>query len=248
MNTTVLEISKILSHSRRNQENYKSLRANIEFAGDSPRTILVTSSIPGEGKSFVSCNLANEIAKNGNKVLLLDCDLRKSQHAKNLGVNAKEMSGLTEILKGKESINNCMFSTDVKGLYMIFAGSHPSNPSELLNSERFVKVLDNCKNVFDYIILDSPPIASVIDSAVICKYCDGVVFVIGSDMVSCRIAQRAVKQLQRAGGRVLGCTLNKIRMSNRALYGTYGTNKYYYGSYSGEYVSDSDSDNDGEEE
>lgn len=239
MKPEVLKISSLINPTRENMENYKSLRANISFATDSPKVILLTSSIPGEGKSTVSLNLASQFAKSGEKVLYIDCDLRKSQYAKKLSLSGANRKGLTEVLQGTESASDQIWNTDVKNLYCMLSGYVPENPSELLNTQKFSRLLTACRKMFAYIIIDAPPVGSVIDAAVICKHCDGVVFVIASDMVSRRIAERAVQQLERAGGNVLGCVLNKIKYSNRALYGTYGTNKYYYGNYH-EYYSDGD--------
>lgn len=239
MKPEALKISSLINPTRENGENYKSLRANISFAADSPKVILLTSSIPGEGKSAVSLNLASQFAKAGEKVLYIDCDLRKSQYAKKLKLTGDDRKGLADVLKGAESASDQIWTTDVKNLYCILSGSVPENPSELLNSSKFRSFMRACRKTFSYIIVDAPPIGSVIDAAVICKQCDGVLFVIASDMVSRRIAQRAVQQMERAGGNVLGCVLNKIKYSNRALYGTYGTNKYYSGNYH-EYYSDGD--------
>lgn len=231
MKSEVLKISGLLNSTRENKENFKSLRANISFATESPKVILITSSIPGEGKSTVSLNIARQFAEAGEKVLYIDCDLRKSQYAKTLKLTGERKKGLTEVLKGTDSASNQIWNTDVKNLYCILSGSVPENPSELLNTNVFKSFISVCRKTFSYVIIDAPPIGSVIDAAVICKYCDGVLFVVASDTVSCRIAQRAVLQLQRAGANVLGCVLNKIKYNNRALYGTYGTNKYYYDSY-----------------
>lgn len=237
MNTEKLMVSRQRLSSRRNHENYKSLRANIDFAAESPKVILITSSVPGEGKSSVSLNLAYEIAQNNSKVLLLDCDLRKSRYVERFEVHSGEPVGLADVLRGKCSLEECTHPTDCDNLNIIIAGLFPRNPAEILNSRQFLQCMDKLRREYDYIIMDTPPIAQVIDAALICKYCDGVVFVIGSDMVSCRVIQKSIRQLERAGGKMIGCVLNKIRNSNRAIYGTYGTSKYYYGTYGDYYTS-----------
>lgn len=227
-----IEIKKYMSSSSRLKENYKSLRANIDFCKDSPKVILVTSSIPGEGKSTVSLQLSREIALSGKSVLMLDADMRKSKWPELFGISRIDKKGVSDFLAGKMAFSDVVWETEEPNLYFILSGSTPPNPAELLGSEAFRNLLDACRHAFDYVIIDAPPLASVIDAAVICSQCDGVLFVIASDMVSCRIVRRALQQIERAGGSVLGAVLNKIKFSNRALYGTYGTNKYYYSSYS----------------
>ena len=227
-----IDIRKYVSISARLKENYKSLRANIDFCGNAPRVILVTSSIPGEGKSTVSLQLAHEIALSGKSVLMLDADMRKSKWSELFGVSRTDKKGVSDFLAGKIDFSDALWETREPNLYFMLAGSTPPNPTELLGSEMFHTLLEACRQTFDYVIIDAPPLANVIDAAVICAQCDGVLFVIASDMVSCRIARRALQQIERAGGTILGAVLNKIKFSNRALYGTYGTGKYYYSSYS----------------
>lgn len=227
-----LNVDKEITSSRRNTENYKSLRANIDFCSSAPKVIMVTSSIPGEGKSTVSLHLANEIANSGKKTLLLDCDLRKSHLADDFQVSEKDRAGVSDVLVKRISTNDALFATNNPHLYVILNGTIPPNPTELLERKQMGLLIDLLRKVFDYIIVDAPPMASVIDAAIISKWCDGILFVVASDVVSYRIVQRATGQLERAGGNILGMVLNKIKFSNRALYGTYGANKYYYGTYS----------------
>lgn len=235
MGQEILNIKQYVVSSDRNLENYKSLRVNIEFCSNSPKAILVTSSIPGEGKSTVTLKLAKEIAQSGKSVLLLDVDLRNSRFAELFGISKNERKGVSDFLAQKVTFKDVMKKTDIPNLYIVLSGTMPPNPAELLGSAKFEAFLNVCRDSFDYVIIDSPPLASVIDAAVICRQCDGVIFVIASDMVSCRIIKRALQQIERAGGILLGAVLNKVKFSNRALYGTYGTNKYYYSSYSNYY-------------
>ncbi len=226
-----INIKKYINISARLKENYKSLRVNIDFCQNTPKVILITSSIPGEGKSTVSLQLSDEIAKSGKRVLMLDADMRKSKWSELFGLSKQEQRGVSDFLVGKVSLLEALWQTEEPNLYLMLAGTVPPNPSELLEKEAFKKLLDACRNAFDYVIIDAPPLAGIIDAAVICSKCDGVLFVIASDMVSCRIAKRALQQIERAGGTVLGAVLNKVKFSNRALYGTYGTSKHYYSNY-----------------
>lgn len=235
MNKTKLQISGITLKSRRNDENIKSIKANIEFAENSPKTIMVTSSIPSEGKSSVSVSLAKTFAVEGKKVLLVDADIRKSKFAENLNIARKDNIGLTQVLRKEIEAKDAILETDIENLFVLLSGNFTSNPTKLLNNGLFGISLNQYKDEYDYIIIDTAPIGSVIDTALICKYSDGVVFVIGSNMVNKKIVQNSVIQLERAGANIIGCVLNKLRLSNRGLYGTYGTNKYYYSSYNDYY-------------
>lgn len=235
MNKTKLQISGITLKSRRNDENIKSIKANIEFAENSPKTIMVTSSIPSEGKSSVSVSLAKTFAVEGKKVLLVDADIRKSKFAENLNVARKDNIGLTQVLRKEIEAKDAILETDIENLFVLLSGNFTSNPTKLLNNGQFRIIINQYKDEYDYIIIDTAPIGSVIDTALICKYSDGVVFVIGSNMVNKKIVQNSVIQLERAGANIIGCVLNKLRLSNRGLYGTYGTNKYYYSSYNDYY-------------
>lgn len=230
-----IKVKPNITTSRRNEENYKSLIANIEFSDETAKTIMITSTVPGEGKSTVSLHLASGYAKSGSKVLLVDCDLRKSHYGEDFRIPRRLRSGVAEILTGKKEFENEIFRTDIPGLDFLYAGRFTHNPIELFQSKRFDRLLESCVDAYDYIIVDVPPIASVIDAAVISKKVDGVVYVIASDEISCRIAKRGLEQLERANANILGTVLNKIKFSNRALYGTYGTNKYYYGAYNSYY-------------
>lgn len=171
----------------------------------------------------------------GKKVLLMDCDLRRSNYAKDFHIPREERIGVSDVLKKKATLQEVLLKSDIDNLFFLQAGTVPPNPAELLQSPSFQKIITSLKNVFEYIIVDAPPLASVIDAAIISKCTDGVVYVIASDEISCRVIRRGLEQLERAGARILGTVLNRIKFSNRALYGTYGTNKYYYGYYHGYY-------------
>lgn len=218
----------------RMSEAFKSLRTNIEFCGSDVKTIAMTSCTPNEGKSSCAMEIAKAFAKAGNKTLLLDCDLRKSVlvgRYKTGGVR----KGLTHALIGKAPIADVVYSTNVPNLFIIFSGPVPPNPSELLGGEEFEKMLKKLRDVFDYIIVDAPPLGSVIDAAVIGTKCDGMVLVIESNAISYRFAQSVKDQIDKSGCRILGAVLNKVDMSG-GRYGHYG--KYYgryYGRYYGKY-------------
>lgn len=219
----------------RSREAYKTLRTNVEFSGDNIQVVAVTSCTPNEGKSSISYELAVSFAQNGKKVLMIDGDLRKSvlirRHFK-----GKVRLGLVHCLVGKYGLDDVTCETDNKNLFMIFAGPVPPNPSELLGSKRFQSTLEEAREKYDIIIIDTPPLGSVIDSAIVAKQCDGVMLVIANGEISYRFAQKVKEQLDKAECRILGCVLNKVNMSKGGQYGHYG--KYYgryYGKYYGKY-------------
>lgn len=215
----------------RMKESYKTLRSNVEFSGTDVRAISVTSCTPNEGKSSVSMALARAFAEAGKKTVLVDADMRKSVMVGRYKTGTVRL-GLTHCLIGREKLSNVICETDVPNLYVIFSGPVPPNPSELLGGKIFGKILDNMKHVFDYIIIDTPPLGNVIDAAVVAKQCDGTILVIEDNAISYRFAQRVKDQLDKAGARMLGAVLNKVDLSGKGMYGHYGS---YYGRYYGRY-------------
>lgn len=171
----------------RTKEAFKTLRTNIEFSGDDIKAICITSCTPNEGKSSISYELAKSFAQNGKKTLLLDADLRKSVmragHKK-----GKVRLGLTNCPAGKAAFGDCMCVTDIPNLCMVFAGPVPPNPSELLGNNRFCRLMEEARKVFDIIIVDTPPLGSVIDTAVVSKQCDGAVIVMECGSISYHFA------------------------------------------------------------
>lgn len=209
----------------RTREAYKTLRSNIEFSGDHIQTIVITSCTPNEGKSEVSFELARSMAENGSRVLLIDADLRKSVMHEHFKV-AKVKFGLSNYLIGKCTMEEATCRTDDDGFFIMFSGPTTPTPSELLNSDRFAQLLKDGKEQYDYIIIDTPPLGSVIDSAIVGKRCDGTILVVSSGVISYRFAQNVQAQLQKADCHVLGCVLNKVEMNSRK-----GYYRKYYGKY-----------------
>lgn len=228
-----LKASKLNYRSR---EAFKTLRTNIEFSGDDVKVICITSCTPNEGKSSISFELAKSYAQMGKKVLLLDADLRKSvmrQHHK----KGRVRLGMVNYLAGKATLEEALCTTDVKNLDMMFSGPVPPNPSELLGNKRFQKMIEQARQQYDMVIVDTPPLGSVIDTAVVSKCCDGAVVVIASGSVSYRFVRKVKEQLDVAGCRILGCVLNKVDLSGKGYYGKYYGRYYgkYYGKYYGNY-------------
>lgn len=216
----------------KSNEAYKTLRTNISFSGDDVRVIALTSSIPNEGKSVVAFNLANSLAEDGKKVLYIDADIRKSVTVVRYGVDI-ETKGLSHYLSGQAKLDKVIYETNIDNLSVIFTGQTAPNPSELLGNDYFKKLVAEEREQFDYIIIDCPPLGSVIDAAVVAKECDGAIIVIETDNASYKIVQRVKKQLDQSGCRILGAVLNKVEMGGKGYYG-----KGYYGNYYGRYYGD----------
>lgn len=237
MNTAY--IRKLDDLDFRSNEAYKILRSNIQFCGKDVKVIAVTSCTPNEGKTSVTFNLARSLADLGKKVLYIDADLRKSVVVGRYKVEG-EIRGLTHFLAGQEPFNNVVYETNINKLHMVFAGPVPPNPAELLSNRYFRKLLPPLKEVYDYVIIDTPPLGSVIDGAIIARECDGVAMVIESDRISYKFAQKVLDQLKKADCKILGVILNKVNIKDKGYYSKYYGN--YYGEYYGEYEDEEDED------
>lgn len=212
-------------------EAYKTLRTNIEFSGAENRVIAFTSCTPNEGKSTVSLGIASSLAESGKRVLFIDADLRKSVLMGRNNVNA-EVKGLSHFLSGQTEVDGVMYRTQQPGLVMIFAGVVPPNPAELLGNSRFEALIASARKVYDYIIIDTPPLGSVIDSAIVAKNCDASVLVIAANAISYKFARAVKDQMEKSGCPILGVVLNKVNMKQNKYYGRYYGGYYkYYGEY-----------------
>ena len=211
------------------EESFKSLRANLQFCGEDKKVIAITSCTPNEGKSSVTLNLAISLADAGKKVLLIDADLRKSVLLGRIHVT-EAVKGLTHFLSRQTQLLDVICNTNVPKLSIIFAGPVPPNPAELLGGKYFKELLASARKVYDYILVDTPPLGSVIDSAIIAEECDGSVMVIESGVISYRFAQEVKEQLAKSNCPILGVVLNKVDMAKQG-YGKYYSKYGNYGSY-----------------
>ncbi len=229
-------MGKIISLNReeldyRANEAYKTLRTNIQFCGEEIKVITFTSCTPNEGKSSISLNLAVSFAEVGKKVMLVDADLRKSVLIGRYKIGEIEF-GLTHYLSGQKELGDVICQTYVSNLDIIFSGTYSPNPAELLNSSRFNKMISKLREEYDYVIIDTPPLGSVIDSAIVAKISDGAVVVIEANAISYKFARNVKEQLERSNCKIIGAVLNKISMEKNSYYGK------YYGKYYGTYGSD----------
>ena len=216
-----------------NMEVYRQLRTNIEYSSFNKdiQVICVTSSNPAEGKSSVASNLATVAIAKYEKVLLIDCDLRKPVQHKIFKVSNK--LGISNLMKEKSEIDleiGGYFqkfkdnSTDGK-LYVLTSGKSVPNPQEMLASDRCQERIEKFREMFDYIIIDCPPLNAVADAIPVSSIVDGTLFVVSAMDTAKQEAKNALTMLQRNGANVLGCVLTKVDITSKSYYS-------YYGNYS----------------
>lgn len=211
----------------RTSEAFKTLRSNIRFCGPNIKTIVITSTVPNEGKSSIALHLAAAMAQIGDNVLFIDTDMRKSVLTGRYRMG-KVQKGLSNFLSGQDDWEDCVCGTDIKNLEMVLAGPIPPNPCELLDSVWLQDKLTELREVYDYIIIDTPPIGSVIDGSVVAAMSDGAIIVVEANKLSYRMIRKTKNQLEKAGCRILGSVLNKVDVKKSS----YGYGKYYSDYYS----------------
>ncbi len=211
------------------EEAYKTLRTNLQFCGENIKAVAVTSCTTNEGKSTVARLLTQALAETGKNVVLIDADMRKSVLVGTTRTHVSNLQGLSHYLSGQCALNDILYESNIEGMYLIYSGSFPPNPAELLGGVRFKVLLQALRKSFDYIIVDTPPLGSVIDSAVVANECDGSILVIASGEISYSFAQDVKNQLKKANCPILGTVLNKVDVKRGSKY--YGK---YYGEYYGQ--------------
>ncbi|MGT2686388.1 tyrosine-protein kinase [Streptococcus porcinus] len=207
------------------EEYYNSIRTNIQFSGRDLRVIVLTSVQPGEGKSTSSINLAVSFANAGFKTLLIDADIRNSVMSGTFKSDEK-YEGLSNYLSGNADLSHVISHTNISNLMIIPAGQVPPNPTTLLQNTNFNYMIDTLKEVFDYVIIDTPPIGLVIDSAIVAQKADASVLVTEAGVIKRRFVQKAKEQMEQSGAQFLGVILNKVEHTVDS-YGSYGS----YGNY-----------------
>ena len=207
------------------EESIKTLRTNIQFTGKNVKIILLTSCYPNEGKSDIAMQLAQEIGKAGKSVLLIDADLRKSAYIVRYKVK-RSVKGLSEFLSGQASESEIKYTTNFQNVDIIFSGPSAPNPSELLEDPAFGELMKKVRMEYDFVLLDTPPVMTVIDAAVIAKESDGAVLIVESGLVSYKAAQKALEQIRKSDCKVLGAVLNKVDIKRDKYYSDYSS---YYG-------------------
>jgi succinoglycan biosynthesis transport protein ExoP len=208
-------------------EAYRHLRTSIllSTAGHAPKSLLVSSSLPSEGKSTIATNTAISLAQTGKKVVIIDADMRRPRlHSI---FNMKNGEGLSSLLASEiteAEITASVKQDDRSKLFVMTSGPIPPNPAELIGSEQMVKLLRLLQTKFDHIVIDSPPIASFTDGVLIASMVDGVILVVHAGRSSRQVVRRSRQMLQEIGAKIFGVVLNNVNLNNKDNY-------YYYQSY-----------------
>jgi len=205
-------------------EQYRTIRTNLQFAAidDDLRSMIVTSSGPGEGKSVTTANLAVVYAQQGKKVLLVDADLRKP--TVHYTFRLDNLRGLSNILVGEKTLEETANETDVDNLDVISCGPIPPNPSELLASQKMKQFLSEALLTYDIVIFDTPPVLAVTDAQIMANIVDGSLLVIRSKMTEYEAAMKAKEALEPAQAKLLGTVLNDREKKQANYYYYYGNN------------------------
>lgn len=211
-------------------EMFRTLRTNIQFTNTKKvlRTILVTSTMPGEGKSWTAANLAVTFAQAGKKVVIVDADMRKGRQYSVF--DGKPRPGLSNFLSGIDPDQNVLpvlvQATEIENLFLISTGDVPPNPAELLVSDRMNEIILQLEEVADIIIFDAPPGLVVTDAAILSRYVDSTIIVTAANETKIEAVEKVKKAIENVGGKVSGVVINKVPMNSRK-YSYYGN---YYGS------------------
>lgn len=203
------------------QEAYKTLRTNVRFflRDERCKKICITSGASGEGKSITLINLAISVAEAGNKVLLIDADMRRPAMARLLV--EKATPGLSNVLAGIATYDGAIRKEMYPNLDILFSGDVPPNPSELLSSERMQQMVEEMAERYDYILIDTPPVNVVSDASIVANLLDGVLFLVRSNRSKKDDVKHAVDSLRLTGARVLGFILNGVELDAGKSYGYY---------------------------
>lgn len=207
------------------EESMRMLRTNLQFSGGNLRVILFTSSIQDEGKSETSFQLAMSFAKLDKKVLYVDADMRKSVFTARYQIK-EDVQGLSQYLSGQNT-EDIVYKTNIKNMDVVFAGPYAPNPAELLYENKLDEFIKKQRLQYDYIIIDAPPLANIVDAAVIGRCVDGAVIVVKSATVSQRMVKRVKDQLEKVNCKIIGAVLNGVEMKKNSYH------YKYYGDYYG---------------
>ena len=223
------------------EEAINRLRINISFLGTDVRKIMVISTLPNEGKSFVAMQLWHQIAQAGTPTILLDGDMRKSVMADKYEIvseDKKELRGISHYLSSDDSIKDAIYKTQWENGDILPNIDNVVNPSMLLESERFEEMLHYMEKRYRYVFIDSPPLSLVSDGERIGNLCDGAILVVRGGVTSKHLVKNSIRQLERANCPLLGIVLNRVEGSKSGYYykrygGKYYGSKYYSDTYYG---------------
>lgn len=200
-------------------EQFRTIRTNIQFTAVDKKikSIVFTSSAPSEGKSTVSNNFAITCADQGNKVILLDTDLRRPTIHKTFGL--KNNLGLSNYLSGNAKLNEIIQSSSIQNLYVVTSGPIPPNPAELIGSDRLKHLLQELGKEFDLLILDSPPVNTVTDTQILATVTDGVVMVVPQGIATKLDVRHAKESLELVHANIIGAIMNRVTVQKTGYYG-----------------------------
>ncbi|MGN0393743.1 MAG: CpsD/CapB family tyrosine-protein kinase [Coprococcus sp.] len=211
------------------EEAMNRLRINIKFCGKNTKKILITSSMPNEGKSTIATNLWKMMAEAGFPTVLVDVDLRKSILKERLNISSSgDIKDLGYYLSGLAEYEDVVYETNIKNGYMVPCTNLLENPSALLEDARFRELLDRLAENYRYVIIDSPPLGSVSDGALVASMCDGAVLVVRGGETPKSVIRQSFQQIEQVNCKLLGVVLNRVETTGRAY-------KKYYGKYNGYY-------------
>lgn len=215
--------------NRHVQESVKTLKSNIMFSSvDNPiKTLILTSTNAGEGKSTITALLGISMAESGKKTLIVDTDLRRPTLGNTLG--KRNEKGLCNVLMGEVTTEEAVVKTEYENLYFLDAGPIPPNPVEIIGSNQFDHFMKTAKDSFDIVIYDMAPVGLFIEPALVAAKTDGVVLVVAQGETDRKSAVEAKEQLDRAHAKILGVVLNKVKQSS--VTGYYYKDQGYYGYY-----------------
>lgn len=215
-------------------EALNQFRVNLGFCGDDIKKVMITSSVPNEGKTFIAMELWKMMADVGIPTLLIDCDLRNSEIKTKYGLTATDkMTGLVHYLAGKAEMDDVIYKTNIVNGYIVPVGSSVVNPTMLLEGRRFSDIIKKVGEVFSFIIIDTPPLGSVADALNVAKHCDGSILVVRSGETPKKLIKNSVDLLGRTSTPLLGTVLNRVDTSGstNGYYKRYYRKNYYYNNY-----------------
>lgn len=203
------------------QNAAKTLLANIRFASvDRPvKSIVLTSSVPNEGKSTVAYNLAQAIASSGKRTLIVECDMRRRSLADMVGARARH--GIYAVLSGQVELDEAVVATSHRNLFFLDSEPHIPNPADILSSQRFRKLVAQMESDFDYVVIDTPPVGTFVDAAIIAALADATALVVRERFVKRAELQNAYDQLKKADANVIGVIMNMCEAESSEYYYAY---------------------------
>jgi capsular exopolysaccharide synthesis family protein len=211
------------------RDSIKTLRANIQFASLNKeiKTVVLTSVVPNEGKTTLSCFLGISMAETGKKTVVVECDYRHPMVSKNFCLSSDDEIDSKDLSK---KVNANLKATKQDNLWILDVKTHVSNPVELISSESYKEMVQKLRDDFDFVIFDTPPLGAFIDAAHIAALADGTILVIKQGQVERRAAKDVLKQLEKANANVIGAVINNVKIKKVGYYYNYYhyySNKYY---------------------